>query len=345
MEEYIKNINTKIIIIDPDDIDWKLLQQAGQAIREGKLVAFPTETVYGLGADALNVEAVLKIFKAKKRPFYDPLIVHVSNLKEINDYVEVFPDVARKLGELFWPGPLTMVFKKRKLISDIVTSGLNTVAIRIPNHEVALGLIKEARRPIAAPSANIFSHTSPTKAKHVFSDLKGSVDIIIDSGDTAIGLESTVLDVTTTPLKILRLGGITFESLKRVVPGIIIATENTKVKRAPGMLSKHYSPVARLILVEEKNEEMLNRILKLALQYRNKGKKVGIIACKENFEKYPGFFVKVVGEAEDLDSCARNLYAQLRVLDELKCDIIISENFENKGMGRAIMDRLRRAAG
>ena len=345
MREHFKNINTKIVKIDPNNIEWKYLQQAGRAIREGKLVAFPTETVYGLGVDALNVDAVLKVFKAKKRPFHDPLIIHVNNLKEINDYVEVFPNIARKLGELFWPGPLTMVFKKNKLIPDVVTSGLNTVAIRIPNHEVALGLIKEAQRPVAAPSANIFSHTSPTKARHVFSDLKGSVDIIIDSGDTAIGLESTVLDITASPLTILRLGGITFENLKRVVPDITISTENTRVKRAPGMLSKHYSPVAKLILVEEENEKMYEKIRNIAFFYKNRGKKVGIIACKENHKEYSGFLVKVLGEAKDLDSCARNLYAQLRALDELKCDVIISENFEYIGLGRAIMDRLRRAAG
>jgi L-threonylcarbamoyladenylate synthase len=341
----IKNsINTKIIKIDPNNINWQFLQEAGQAIRDGKLVAFPTETVYGLGADALNREAVLKIFKAKNRPFYDPLIVHVHNSVEIMDFVEDFPDIAKRLGQLFWPGPLTMVLKKSKLISDVITSGLNTVAIRIPNHKVALGLIKEAQRPIAAPSANIFSYTSPTKAQHVISDLEGRVDIILDSGETMIGLESTVLDVTTFPFKILRLGGITFESLKEVVPDIVIANDNMEAKRSPGMLKKHYSPTAKLILVEEENEEMTKKIWELALQYKNYGNKIGIIACKENLEKYPGFIVKNIGESQDLDSCAHNLYAQLRALDEQKCDIIISENLANKGLGRAIMDRLRRAA-
>jgi len=344
VKEYSNSVDTRIIKIDPDNIDWKYLQLAGQAIREGRLVAFPTETVYGLGADALNAEALLKIFQAKKRPFYDPLIVHIYNLKEIYDYVEFFPDVARTLGELFWPGPLTMVLKKSKSISDIVTSGLDTVAIRIPDHKVALGLIKEARRPIAAPSANLFSHTSPTTAWHVISDLKGSIDIIIDSGETLIGLESTVLDVTTSPLQILRLGGITFESLKKIIPDIIIADDHIKIKKAPGMLSRHYSPLAKLILVKDKDEKMIEKIRKIALQHRNKGKKVGVIACQENREKYSGFIVKVLGEAKDLNSCARNLYAQLRILDELKCDIIISENFEDIGMGRAIMDRLKRAS-
>ncbi len=344
MKEHICDINTKIIKIEPENINWKNLREAAQAIRDGKLVAFPTETVYGLGADALNSEAVSKIFQAKNRPFHDPLIVHVHNLKEVIDLVQDFPDVARKLGELFWPGPLTMVFKKSKLISDIVTSGLETVAVRIPNHKVALGLIKEAQCPIAAPSANIFSHTSPTRAEHVISDLLGRVDLIIDSGETMIGVESTVLDVTELPLKILRLGGITLESLREVVTDIIIANSNIEIKRSPGMLSKHYSPKAKLILIEEKDKEMIRKVWKTALQYEKKGDKVGIIACKENAEKYPGLLVKVLGEAQDLNSCAHNLFAQLRELDKQKCDIIIAESFENKGLGRAIMDRLRRAA-
>lgn len=344
MEKYISKINTKILKINPDSINRKYLQEAARAIRDGKLVAFPTETVYGLGADALNIEAVLKIFQAKNRPFNDPLIVHVCDVKEIIDLVEDFPDVARRLGEIFWPGPLTMVLKKSKLISDVVTSGLDTVAVRIPNHKVALGLIREAQRPIAAPSANLFSHTSATLAEHVVTDLYGKVDIIIDSGKTMVGVESTVLDVTKLPLRILRLGGVTFESLKKIVPDILIANHNSVIKRSPGMLNKHYSPQAKLILVEEKKEEMPQKIWKMALSYRNNGAKVGIIACQENATKYPGFLVRILGEAKDLSSCAHNLFAQLRELDKQKCDIIISESFENKGLGRAIMDRLRKAA-
>jgi L-threonylcarbamoyladenylate synthase len=338
-------INTKVIKINPSRIDFKKLKEAGQAIRDGKLVVFPTETVYGLGADALNVNAVLKIFQAKNRPFQDPLIVHVSTWEEAIDLVEDFPKIARTLGQLFWPGPLTMVMKKNKLISDLVTSELDTVAIRIPDHQVALGLIREAKRPIAAPSANIFSRTSPTRVEHVIADLKGRVEIIIDSGETMIGVESTVLDVTELPLKILRLGGITFERLKEVTPDIIITTKDRTIKKSPGMFNKHYAPKAQLILVEDGKEEMIQKIWRLALQYKNKGNKVGIIASKENSAKYPGFLVKTIGEAQDLEACAHNLYAQLRALDEQKCQIIISESFENRGLGRAIMDRLRRAAG
>ncbi len=339
----LENKITKIIKIDENNINFEELEKAAKAIREGKLVAFPTETVYGLGADATNDEALIKIFSAKSRPFNDPLIVHIHTMKEIYNIVDDVPAIAKKLGELFWPGPLTMILKKGKLISDYVSSGLNTVAVRVPNHKIAFNLIKMAQRPIAAPSANTFSHVSPTIAQHVISDLNGKIDIIIDGGKTCVGLESTVLDLTSFPIKILRLGGVTFERLKEVIPEIIIANDSIKEKKSPGMFGKHYSPKARLILVEE-NEKITEVVFEKALKYRNSGHKVGILTCNENLMKYPGFIVKAIGEAKDLDSCAQNLFAQLRKFDDEKCDIIISEKFDDIGLGRAIMDRLRRAA-
>ena len=337
-------INTKIIKIESLNIDMSKLKEAGQAIREGKIVAFPTETVYGLGADALNEKAVKKVFLAKDRPLYDPLIVHINFLEDAIDLVEELPSIARILGQTFWPGPLTMVMKKSKNISDIVTSGLDTVAIRIPGHPVAQALIREANKPIVAPSANLFTHVSPTNAQHVIDDLKGKVDIIIDSGETTVGVESTVVDVTELPLKILRLGGTTLESIKKITSKIIIANENEGVQNSPGMLKKHYAPKARLILAEGKNEIMVKNILTAASEYKKEGNKVGIIASKENSDRFSDFLVKIIGNSDDLETCAHNLYAQLRLLDEERCDIIISENFEDKGMGRAIMDRLRRAS-
>ncbi len=340
-----RNIDTEIIKIISEKIDIQKLRKAGQAIRQGKLVAFPTETVYGLGADALNDRAVVKIFEAKGRPFDDPLIVHISCLEEARDLVKEFPLIARKLGKLFWPGPLTMVMKKSKVISEFVTSGLDTVAIRVPNHPVARRLIEESKRPIVAPSANLFSHISPTNAQHVIADLMGKVDIILDSGGTMVGVESTVVDVTGLPLKVLRLGGITVEKLHEVTSEIIIGNGNNKTKKSPGMLKKHYAPKAKMIVVEEKNEKMFKNILKLASQFRDSGKKVGIISSQENSDKYPGYLVSVLGKGQDLETCARNLYTQLRKLDELKCEVIISENFADIGLGRAIMDRLRRASG
>ncbi len=337
-------MNTEIIKINPEKIDQKKIKKAGQAIQDGKIVAFPTETVYGLGANALNEKAIEKIFLAKNRPFYDPLIVHISCLEEIIDLVSELPAIARKLAEKFWPGPLTMVMKKSTKVSDIVTSGLDTVAIRVPVHPVAQALIREAKRPIVAPSANLFTHVSPTNAKHVIDDLQGKVNIIIDSGKTSVGLESTVVDVTELPIQILRLGGVTVEQIMKVTTEVSIANEDNKTKKSPGMLKKHYSPKAKLILVEGKNDKMISNILSIASKYKKNGNKVGIIASSENSDKYIGYLVRVLGNANDLDTCARNLYKQLRLLDEMKCDIIISENYENKGIGRAIMDRLRRAS-
>jgi L-threonylcarbamoyladenylate synthase len=337
-------MNTEIIKINPEKIDQKKIKKAGQAIQDGKIVAFPTETVYGLGANALNEKAIEKIFLAKNRPFYDPLIVHISCLEEIIDLVAELPAIARKLAEKFWPGPLTMVMKKSTKVSDIVTSGLDTVAIRIPVHPVAQALIREAKRPIVAPSANLFTHVSPTNAKHVIDDLQGKVNIIIDSGKTSVGLESTVVDVTELPIQILRLGGVTVEQIMKVTTEVSIANEDNKTKKSPGMLKKHYSPKAKLILAEGKNDKMISNILSIASKYKKNGNKVGIIASSENSDKYAGYIVRVLGNANDLDTCARNLYKQLRLLDEMKCDIIISENYENKGIGRAIMDRLRRAS-
>lgn len=339
-----KKIDTKIIEIEANNIDIEKIRKAANAIREGKIVAFPTETVYGLGADALNEEAIEKIFLAKNRPLNDPLIVHISCLDEIFSLIREFPQVARDLAHNFWPGPLTMVLKKSKKISGIVTAGLETVAIRIPAHLVAQALIRESQRPIVAPSANLFTHVSPTNAKHVIDDLKGKVDIIIDSGKTFVGLESTVIDVTEFPLKVLRLGGITIENIKEVTSEVVIGNNDDSKKKSPGMMKKHYSPKAKLILAEGKNDKMISNILSIASKYKKIGNKVGIIASCENSCKYDGYIVKVIGDANDLVICAHNLYSQIRSLDEQNCDIIISENFQEKGMGMAIMDRLRRAS-
>ncbi|MDD2352090.1 MAG: L-threonylcarbamoyladenylate synthase [Candidatus Caldatribacteriota bacterium] len=337
-------INTKIIKIETNNIDREKIREAGQAIRDGKIVAFPTETVYGLGADALNEYAIRKIFLAKNRPLYDPLIVHISCLDEIFGLVKEVPAIAIDLAHNFWPGPLTMVLKKSSKISSMVTAGLETVAIRVPSHLVALALIQESKRPIVAPSANLFAHVSPTDANHVIDDLKGKVDIIIDSGRTSVGLESTVIDVTELPLKVLRLGGITIENIKRVTSEITIGNKKDNTIKSPGMMKKHYSPKAFLILSEGRNNTMVSNILSIAKKYKKMGNKVGIIATGENSDKYVGYTVGVIGNANDLEICAQNLYSQMRLLDKQNCDIIITENFQEKGIGSAIMDRLRRAA-
>lgn len=340
-----KIINTKLIKIEQDNINLNRIKEAGQAIRDGKIVAFPTETVYGLGADALNEEAILKIFKAKNRPLFDPLIVHINSLEDVVNLVEDINPVAKKLADNFWPGPLTMVMKKKKKVSDLITSGLDTVAIRVPRHPIAQALIRESQRPIVAPSANLFAHISPTSAEHVYRDLNGRIDIIIDGGKTEVGVESTVVDVTGLPIEILRVGGLTVENIQKVITDVKIANMFDNKIKSPGMLKKHYAPKAKLILVDGENEQMIQNILNIASKYKNEGKKVGIIASNENSDKYKGYLVKILGNATDLETCAHNLYSQLRSLDELKIDIIISENFKNKGIGRAIMDRLNRASG
>lgn len=339
-----KNIKTTTLKIDPLKIDQKVLKFAGELIRKGDLVAFPTETVYGLGANALNKKAVVKIFKAKERPYCDPLIVHISCFKELEKLVDKIPEIAQKLGNHFWPGPLTMIMKKSKIVPDQVTSGLDTVAIRVPNHPIALGLIREANRPIAAPSANRFTYTSPTKASHVIDDLQGKVHLILDGGSTEVGVESTVLDITSFPLKVLRLGGTTVEEIRELVPDIIIPNDQGPMLRSPGLMKKHYSPRAKLILPEGVGQNMIDNILKVAREYTESGYRVGIISSSDNAIKYKDFFVKTIGDSQNLESCAHNLYAQMRSLDELKFDIIISENFKKRGIGRAIMDRLFRAS-
>ena len=337
-------MKTKILVINPQRIDFAKIKIAAEEIKKGNLVAFPTETVYGLGADALNEKAVAKIFQAKGRPFNDPLIAHIADIKELYRLSKKIPPVALKLAEAFWPGPLTLVLRKSELVSDIVTSGLDTVAIRMPADNIALSLIREAQTPIVAPSANLFGRTSPTNAQHVVDDLDGKIEMIIDGGKTKVGVESTVLDITTKPARVLRAGGISVEKLKEVLGQVKISKELAEVFRSPGMLSSHYSPQAKLILVEEKGESEVEEVRQLASEYKGKGFKVGIMAKEENQNEYNGFEVKIIGKGAELERCAANLFAILRSFDKDGFEIIITEGLEERGLGLAIMERLRKAA-
>ncbi len=337
-------MKTKIININPKKINLAKIKIAAEVIKQGNLVAFPTETVYGLGADALNEKAVAKIFKAKGRPFNDPLIVHIANIKELHRLSKQVPSVAVKLAKTFWPGPLTLVLKKSELISDIITAGLDTVAIRMPSDNIALSLIKEAQTPIVAPSANLFGRTSPTNAQHVADDLDGKIEIIIDGGKTKVGVESTVLDITAKPVQVLRAGGISVEQLKEVIGQVKIGEELERGLRSPGMLNSHYSPRARLILVEEKEEAQVEEVRRLAYEYKAQEFKVGIMAKEENQGKYNGFQVKVIGKGSELKTCAANLFSVLRNFDKEGFEIIIAEGLEEQGLGLAIMERLRKAS-
>ncbi len=337
-------MKTKTLKINPKKIDLAKIKIAAEEIKKGNLVAFPTETVYGLGADALNESAVEKIFQAKGRPFNDPLIAHIANIKELYRLSKEVTPVALKLAKAFWPGPLTLVLKKSELVSSIITAGLDTVAIRMPEDNIALSLIREAKTPIVAPSANLFGRTSPTTAQHVTDDLDGKIEMIINGGKTKVGVESTVLDITTRPVQVLRAGGISVEKLKKVIGQVKISKELENGFRSPGMLNSHYSPQAKLILVEKMGDTQVEEIRKLASEYKAQGLKVGIMAKEENQNKYNGFEVKVIGKGTELEICAANLFAILRSFDKEGFKIIIAEGLEEQGLGLAIMERLRKAA-
>ena len=337
-------MKTKTVEINPKRINLAQIKIAAEEIKKGNLVAFPTETVYGLGADALNRKAVEKIFQAKGRPFNDPLIVHIADVEELNRLSKQIPPIALKLAKAFWPGPLTLVLKKSELVSGIVTADLDTVAVRMPADNIALSLIREAKTPIVAPSANLFGKTSPTTAQHVADDLDGKIEMIIDGGKTKVGVESTVLDITTKPVQLLRAGGISMEKLIEVIDQVKISKELEEGFRSPGMLNSHYSPQAKLILVEEKGGAQAEEVRRLASEYKVQGFKVGIMAKEENKDKYKGFEVKIIGKGSELNICAANLFSILRSFDKERFEIIIAEGLEEHGLGLAIMERLRKAA-
>jgi L-threonylcarbamoyladenylate synthase len=335
-------MKSEIVAVNLDDIDIAQIKKAARIIKDGGLVAFPTETVYGLGADAFNRQAVAKIFAVKNRPLYDPLIVHISDRKDLLILAIDVTDTALKLTEKFWPGPLTLVFKKSGLLPDIVTAGLDTVAIRMPADKIALKLIEESGTPIAAPSANIFGRPSPVTAQHVLEDLDGRIDLIIDGGKTLVGVESTVLDLTQNPPSILRPGGVTMETLKGVIKKIDIYRQDKVL--APGMCQRHYAPKAIVILMEGDSKFQIENIKDLAYEFELQGYTVGILAKEENKYKYNELNVKSFGPGDDLITCAANLYSVLREFDKDGTDIIISESVQEEGLGVAIMDRLRKAA-
>ena len=334
----------QIIKIDPEKIDSWLIGQAAGVVRRGGLVAFPTETVYGLGANALDPEAVTGIFEAKERPLDDPLIVHIAYEEELYKLVEEVPEEAKKLIKEFWPGPLTVVLKKNAIIPDLVTTGLDTVAIRMPSNAISRELLKASGTPIAAPSANMFGRPSPTTAQHVIDDLDGRVDIVLDGGPTEIGIESTVVEFIEGKVIVLRPGGIDVESLQSVIGDVHIYSETVISKRSPGEYPQHYSPRAKVIVVEEE-ESQIGDVKMIAQGMARKGNKVGIIAKEEHADEYASFAVKILGPQDDVRACASKLFHVLREFDSEKVDVIIAEGIPEKGLGLAVMNRLRKAAG
>ena len=312
-------------------------------IRGGGLVAFPTETVYGLGANAFDAGAVRRIFEAKGRPPDNPLIVHVSSLEEAKALVIEWPSLADRLAAKFWPGPLTLVMKRRDLPEE-VTAGLPTVAVRFPAHPVALTLIRLSGTPIAAPSANLSGRPSPTTAEHVVQDLWGRIDYILDGGSTPFGVESTILDITRRPCVLLRPGPIAPEDLERVVGQLALSKaalgEEAEVAEAPGMKYRHYSPKARLILVRGET----GRAAEVAESEIAKGLRVGILTCDEHTHMYKAGVVISLGKLSNPYSIAHNLFTSLRKFDELGVDVIVAEEFPQRGILFAVNNRLRKAA-
>jgi L-threonylcarbamoyladenylate synthase len=343
---------TILLKVDPENPDPAKIQVAAQIIQKGGLVAFPTETVYGLGADALNSDAVLALFEAKKRPLDNPPIVHVANASEVYKLVQEVPKKAELLMKTFWPGPLTLVFKRSNIIPNVTVAGLDTVAIRMPKHKVALALIKQSGLPIAAPSANLAGKPSPTTAKHVYEDLNGRIDVILDGGATNIGVESTVVDLTVDPPMVLRPGGASFEALKKVLGDVrlhpfVQAEEDLPLEkiRSPGMKHRHYAPNAEVILVEGAVAAVTSKIKELSQSYRLKGAKVGILATDETQVVYEADVVKSLGSRFNLAVIAQNLFRLLREVDAENVDVIIAEGVPSEGIGLAIMNRLRKASG
>lgn len=343
-------METKVAIIKDINTDIRFIEEAGKVIRNGGTVAFPTETVYGLGANALDDEAVRKIFIAKGRPQDNPLIIHVST-KEISELVKDVPEVAQKIIDKFWPGPLTVILEKKDIIPNVTSANLNTIGIRMPNSEIALKLIELAERPIAAPSANISGRPSPTEVERCVEDLNGRVDYIIGGESSDIGVESTIVDCTVNPPLVLRPGGITLEMLKEINPEIELdkalkSKPNDDFKpKAPGMKYKHYAPNAHLKIIKGKNEKTIEIINEIVENYIEKGNDVAILTTNENLNKFNNGKVISLGSENDLKEIAKNIFEALRKCDDLRVQYILCQGFEENGVGLAIMNRLNKAAG
>ena len=313
------------------------LTHAAEVIRAGGLVAFPTETVYGVGADALSAAAVARIFEAKERPRGNPLIVHVADATALDEVAVRVTDRARGVVASFWPGPLTLVLDRAAAVPLITTGGLDTVAVRVPAHPVAQGLIRAAGRPLAAPSANRSGRPSPTRAPHVLEDLGGRIELILDGGSTSVGLESTVLDMTTEPPTLLRPGGVTLEQLEAHLGRVRLATgDDEAAGRSPGLRFRHYAPRAKVVLIEAGAGE------EAVASWLDGGKSVALMAQRSVGLDRPGLRVRLM--PVDLEAYARELFEALRDLDATGVDAIFVEGIAEVGLGRAIMDRLRRAA-
>ncbi len=344
-------MDTKICTVLENKIDEDVILEAGNVLKNGGLVVFPTETVYGLGANALDEEAVKKIFEAKGRPQDNPLIVHVSDFDEIAPLVMDVPQAAEKFMRKFWPGPMTIIFKKSSLIPDATSAGLDCVGIRMPSNKIARKLIKSAGVPIAAPSANISGRPSPTDIESCIEDLSGKVEMIIGGQKCNVGVESTVIDCTVSPTCVLRPGGITLEMLRGIEPetyidpAVMKKPEGNLKPKSPGMKYRHYAPKAPVRIVQGDIKKTVAKINEIVQNYIDENKKAGIIATDETKHLYSNGIVVSLGSRNNMEDITRNLFETLRSFDDKDVSIILSESFEEKGVGIAVMNRLKKAAG
>jgi L-threonylcarbamoyladenylate synthase len=340
---------TRVLKVNPTEPEREVIAEAAAVIRSGGLVAFPTETVYGLGADALNEAAVRRIFEVKGRPPDNPIIVHVADRDGVYLLASEVPRAAEELISRFWPGPLTLVLKRTELVPAVTCGGLETVAVRMPAHPVALELIREAGVPIAAPSANVSGSPSPTSAEHVLRDLGGKIEMVLDGGPAEIGVESTVIDMTVDPPELLRPGGLPLEEIEGVIGHVRVPEPArglaafTGKPRSPGMKYRHYAPRCRLILVEGDPASVRRKVAELVTVLRTQRKRVGVLAL--DGADYPDAEVVDLGARSDLRRVAKSLFTAIRDLDERGVDVIVAEGVEERGLGLAIMNRLRKASG
>lgn len=343
-------MHTRVVRIDEQHIDYALIREAGGIIQAGGLVAFPTETVYGLGGDALNPASSRKIYEAKGRPSDNPLIVHIAHMEALPAIVQSVPEAAKKLAAAFWPGPLTMIMKKSEAVPRETTGGLDTVAVRMPSHRTALAFIEAAGGYVAAPSANRSGRPSPTLAEYVVEDMDGRIEMILDGGDVEIGLESTIVDLTVEPPVILRPGFVTREELNGVLgrveqDGTLFSNDSGQAPKAPGMKYRHYAPRGELTIVRGPAAAVTDYINSNLTQGRKNHKKTGVIATDETIAGYRADVPRSVGKREDVNAVARGLYRILREFDDEGVELIYSESFDGGGLSQAVMNRLLKAAG
>lgn len=340
--------HTRIFTIDPQQPQPDAIAQAAETLRQGGLVAFPTETVYGLGANALDAAAIDRIYRAKARPATDPIIAHIHTLDQLDTLARTVPAAVHNLAARFWPGALTLVLERHPDVPPNIAAGMATVAVRMPAHPVALALLIAAGVPVAAPSANTFTRPSATTAAHVLEDLRGRVDIVLDGGPTTIGLESTVLDLTSDPPLVLRPGGVIMEDLLTVLPDAQLAPRYLSIEErsaSPGQMLRHYAPRATLTLYTGPRRAVLAAMQQATRDHLDAGRRVGVLVSDEDHAAFHGLaLVEALGPRDDLPAVSRRLFAGLRSLDALGVDVILASDFGQAGLGAALWDRLLRAA-